>query len=122
MTSRQVVDSIDDVKDFVSRLWAQGKTGLVMMLENGTFEIVWCEAKHYTSDDNKELIDQVWFDKEGNLVAVQDMPLAQLRELARIAIDYMQTSPPGASGDTSAHVNMDTPPGTFAVPGNNTIH
>ena len=122
MTSRQVVDNIDDVKDFVSRLWAEGKTGLVMMLENGTFEIVWCEAKHYTSDDNKELIDQVWFDKEGNLVAVQDMPITQLRELARIAIDYMQTSPPGASGDTSAHVNMDTPPGTFAVPGNNTIH
>ena len=122
MTSRQVVDNIDDVKDFVSRLWAEGKTGLVMMLENGTFEIVWCEAKHYTTDDDRELIDQVWFDNAGNLVAVQDMPLAQLRELARIAIDYMQTSAPGASGGTTAHVNMDAPPGTFVVHGNNTIH
>ena len=89
MTSRQVVDNIDDVKDFVSRLWAEGKTGLVMVLENGTYEIVWCEAKHYTSDDNKELIDQVWFDKEGNLMVEYDsiVEAAEKEGRPRVSID-----------------------------------
>lgn len=117
-TKREVKQTLEEVLEAANELRSQGMTGIVMVLDDGRYEILWAPAKLYVDTDGVARMDQVWIDNSGELVAVQDMNLQQLHDLAREAISVRQ----GQYDTEVALAQLTDNPNAFIISGNTTMH
>lgn len=83
----QIVHTVEEADAIVSPLIAENKWAITVVQQTGgDYLIQWTEHKKYTAQDGKEFLDEVWTNKEGEMMFIQDMETEHVRNVVRMLL------------------------------------
>lgn len=83
---KKQVSTREEMEAFVAPLIEENKyvIDIKEVKADGSFIIQWQEHKKYTAIDGKEFHDEVWVTEAGDIIQVQDLPLAHAHNIIRM--------------------------------------
>ena len=87
--NRQHFTDIEEAEAFVESLYKDDKW--VIKASKGTddqggYNVEWQEHKKYTAHDGKEYPDEIWVTEQGEMILIQDLSEAHVRNVCRMML------------------------------------
>ena len=87
--NKQHFTDLEEAEAFVEALYKEDKWVIKAMRgtdDQGGYNVEWFEHKKYTAQDGKEYPDEVWMTEQGEMILIQDLSEAHVRNVCRMML------------------------------------